>query len=126
MAGEIQRKWRPTVGDVVRGDFPAIIIEWELDSASLLPLFTSHGKWAWYKKWEMAWLPRQDQLQEMIGSEWRYIFSGFMWWYADADTRRLEMIGSIEQLWLAFMMKEKFNKVWNGEEWKNVNDTLSK
>jgi hypothetical protein len=23
-----------------------------------------------------------------------------------------------EQRWLAFVMKEKFNKVWNGREWK--------
>ena len=22
-----------------------------------------------------------------------------------------------EQLWLAFIMKEKYNKVWNGEDW---------
>lgn len=24
---------------------------------------------------------------------------------------------SMEQLWLAFVMKEKFNKVWNGQDW---------
>ena len=26
---------------------------------------------------------------------------------------------SMEQLWLAFVMKEKFNKTWNGEAWVN-------
>ncbi len=26
---------------------------------------------------------------------------------------------SMEQLWLAFVMKEKYNKVWDGEEWIN-------
>ena len=24
---------------------------------------------------------------------------------------------SMEQLWMAFYMKEKYNKVWNGEKW---------
>jgi len=24
---------------------------------------------------------------------------------------------SMEQLWLAFVMKEKYNKIWNGENW---------
>jgi hypothetical protein len=27
---------------------------------------------------------------------------------------------SPEQLWLAFVMKEKYNKVWNGEDWVKV------
>lgn len=25
---------------------------------------------------------------------------------------------SLEKLWFAFYMKEKFNKTWNGKEWK--------
>ena len=65
-----------------------------------------------------TWLPRQDQLQEMVGSDWRYIFSKFMWWYTDVDIRQLEIIGSMEQLWLAFVMKEKFNKIWDGNKWE--------
>ena len=28
-----------------------------------------------------------------------------------------EPLNSMEQLWLAFVMKEKYNKTWNGEEW---------
>ena len=65
------------------------------------------------------WLPRQDQLQGMVGRDWRYIFPKFIWWYTDVDMRHLEIISSMEQLWLAFVMKEKFGKTWNGEEWIN-------
>jgi hypothetical protein len=27
---------------------------------------------------------------------------------------------SMEQLWLAFTMRENFQKIWNGEEWENA------
>ena len=30
------------------------------------------------------------------------------------------LIKSWEQLWLAFVMKEKFNKIWDGEKWSEV------
>lgn len=67
-----------------------------------------------------VWLPRQDQLQEIwregeaglaVGEvklliEWMYQNKSYVF---DFDTH--------EQLWLAFVMKEKFNKVWNREEW---------
>ena len=29
-----------------------------------------------------------------------------------------EFFDSMEQLWLAFVMKKKYGKVWNGEEWE--------
>lgn len=68
---------------------------------------------------ECVWLPRQDQLQEMVkinNAEFpvdvvrklnsfceNYVYpSGLM---------------SMEQLWLAFVMKTKFKKTWNGEGW---------
>lgn len=67
----------------------------------------------------IIWLPRQDQLQEMVKlsdcvmdalcdvsnlmkDNWKYYGFNFT---------------SMEQLWLAFVMKEKFNKQWNGEDW---------
>ena len=27
------------------------------------------------------------------------------------------LTSSMEQLWLAFVMSEKYNKIWNGKEW---------
>ena len=62
----------------------------------------------------IVWLPRQDQLQEMIGSipgNYKLEPNSGYWAWAFAKTW--------EQLWLAFVMKEKFNKTWNDEkqEW---------
>ena len=67
---------------------------------------------------ECIWLPRQDQLQEMVIPEpfrdWRNVLS-FFDDFIDWDN--LDEYGSMEQLWLAFVMKEKYNKVWDGEKW---------
>jgi hypothetical protein len=37
--------------------------------------------------------------------------------YFYENRNRLIQPESWEQLWLAFVMKEKYNKVWNGEDW---------
>lgn len=75
-------------------------------------------------------LPRQDQLQEMMSGEWYGILNKFfsfafepemdesdeptVYWVAHSFTKQFT---SMEQLWLAFVMKEKYGKVWNNEEW---------
>ena len=69
----------------------------------------------WYT--DRIWLPRQDQLQEMIDGDWVKSFITFMWWYQDENT---EIYKSMEQLWLSLVMKEEYGKTWNGEEWINV------
>ena len=76
----------------------------------------------YYCDQSVVWLPRQDQLQEMISSElWRLTgliaemeeFGGYPFglWHGDVLT-------SMEQLWLAFTMKEKFGKIWTGSDWQ--------
>ena len=69
-----------------------------------------------YKVDEVIWLPRQDQLQEML----QPCGFGILLWdfhtYASILIRD-ENIISMEQLWLAFVMKTKYNKVWSGEDW---------
>lgn len=69
------------------------------------------------------WLPRQDQLQEIhpidlvmgiLGNSWSDEM-GF-----DKEDERLEKYLSLfktnEQVHLAFIMKEKYNKIWNEEQ----------
>lgn len=76
-----------------------------------------HGRL--YKLEDVVWLPRQDQLQEMIvkvvdyetTAELEGKFHKFLVWLDEWD------FASMEQLWLAFVMKEKYNKSWNGKEW---------
>ncbi len=72
------------------------------------------------------WLPRQDQLQEMI-----YGDAGVMCCVSLAQDiakfgrslghKHIEkyQFHSMEQLWLAFVMKERYNKVWLNGEWVN-------
>jgi len=66
-----------------------------------------------------VWLPRQDQLQEMIniegcGGKVHYLCSS-LYRYFDNDERI--SLESMEQLWLAFVMFKKHNKRWDGNDW---------
>ena len=63
-----------------------------------------------------VWLPRQDQLQDMITDR---PMSGLLLDFRDSALAFLwgDGLDSMEQLWVAFVMKEKYNKVWNGEGW---------
>lgn len=76
-------------------------------------------------KEQALWLPRQDQLQSMIEPDSARVFS-FMnkvigKKYHDYSKKIVvgapELFFSMEQLWMAYIMKEKFDKVWNEEEW---------
>ncbi len=59
----------------------------------------------------IIWLPRQDQLQEMLGGLEQIEDYPFF------TLKGVAKIDSMEQLWLAFVMKEKYNKIWDGSEW---------
>ena len=70
------------------------------------------------------WLPRQDQLQEMVGGGQGFTFQTlgrFIRWHGKCIKDYLASIdsypASMEQLWLAFVMKELHSKVWTGTEW---------
>ncbi len=71
----------------------------------------------------------QDQLQKILKEPLWDIMGNFLEWYLEhpeIETNARVVgktfycegyLGSMEQLWLAFVMKEKYNKVWTGEEW---------
>lgn len=69
------------------------------------------------------WLPRQDQLQEMI-HDYKYKlgrFSGshglirdFAFWVEEVSNLPC---ASMEQLWLAFLMHDPYRKKWTREDW---------
>lgn len=80
---------------------------------------------------DLTWLPRQNQLQEMIEGQRRgrgihdYDFSfasnGVDWFMtitAGFDKKvEVGRFTSMEQLWLAFVMKERYSKQWSGKDW---------
>jgi len=67
------------------------------------------------------WLPRQDQLQEITGTISILILLDDFHKFLDSDYYSVKCPGfyfnSIEQLWLAFVMKKKYNKIWTNKEW---------
>ena len=65
------------------------------------------------------WIPRQDQLQEMIGDRMGFgeQLKKLRFEYIPNLENRIGKGLTWEQLWLAFVMFEKFNKVWDGKEW---------
>ncbi len=119
-APEVQELWDIRKGDFVfGGKMPVYVIYKNQES-----------------KLDYIWLPTQSQLQGMLWNEEREGIEkstdsevqGFYWdlmkevfeclkWYDD-ECYDYNHFTSMEQLWLAFVMKEKFNKTWNGKEWE--------
>ena len=64
---------------------------------------------------------KQDQLQEMVTPEpnWPFNFVGNLTRWIDSNISYSCSFNSMEQLQLAFVMSQKFGKVWNSdkEEW---------
>lgn len=124
----IRGLWQPKEGDFI----------YKIDDLSIL---THHdccmGDYCESPEWNIAnktediikdsdlvWLPRQDQLQEIYGKVhyafiknfWDYVENGEQLWRGEPVMCRV--VGdSLEQQALMFVMKAKFNKIWNGEEW---------
>ena len=81
----------------------------------------------------LVWLPRQDQLQEMVPrKDVLTLIEDFYEWTdpwlntgqpygsilraIQKEEEYIKQFTSMEQLWLAFVMKG-YNKVWDGEVW---------
>ena len=115
-----------------------------IDFKGYKPLFNgitydeNAGDVFYYRGERKVWLPRQDQLQEMLQYNdskliWRKIdmFHHFCYPGRDLSTMPhpcqmtaveshelyIEHFTTMEQLWLAFVMYEKYGKKWNGEAW---------
>ena len=123
---EIQEQWKPEKGDWYQ-------LGIKIDRSPSICILGCH----WNKcsgcraeveslKKECIWLPRQDQIQKIMKylSLWELMY-GFWKYIQDLnylgtkpDEYLIKNFNSMEQLWLAFYMKEKHNKVWDGENWK--------
>ena len=91
--------------------------------------------WQDMTKRHAVWLPRQDQLQKILN--WTNLttllaelldFSGSPESYGNHPDPKINTLvyrwDSMEQLWLAFVMKEIHNKFWNGREWEFTNAVM--
>jgi len=143
---EIQDGWQPEVGDHVWRKYTVFGEEidkdiWESDkSAEVIILhFKSDIEGYWgatnsngeerifnsakeLHKTTSIWLPRQDQLQKMIWSSSEFSLLDNFRNYVFATNFKDSIPVSMEQLWLAFVMREKYNKVWENGKWYYIED----
>lgn len=121
---EIQGKWEPEAGDtyLYKGEFLILKRESRADNIDFwLEDIHFHSLDERQHKKDCTWLPRQDQLQDMVKERFAGAHSLIHWfeqwftlnWLKDSSLADWSM----EQLWLAFVMKEKYNKAWNGKNW---------
>ena len=141
-AVEIQGEWEPKVGDYVKRRYTLLGEEidnriWsEEDRNEIIVLHFKSTVGGYFHacnekgeertfnnqqethKATCLFLPRQDQLQEMVE------FTGEL--CAGETLLLMEFVRSLpdklllvswEQLWLAFVMNELYSKQWNGEDW---------
>ena len=130
---EIQSQWKPKWGDWYYYD------DYEDAEDNIVVLEKTHQMIDWVKEERQfyakykhpRWLPRQDQLVEMIGGYQDQLSSlATLATLVDvsgkidvakhpllepAEWRRFE---SLEQLWLAYVMFRNFGKTWDGERWR--------
>ena len=112
------------LGGLVHGDYFSRLDRWE-GNCDIFGGVDRHYKGEITKGF--IWLPRQDQLQKMAGVskawhflEWikRITFKPISEGISPDVLLQYDTQWSMEQLWLAFVMQEKYGKVWNEEEWK--------
>jgi len=89
------------------------IYQYETDSDGIVRFWNSGG---------YIWLPRQDQLQEILGYPKCNAIEGFVKFYGLINENmwfiKPELFDySLEQAWLMYVMKRKYNKVWDGGSW---------
>ena len=76
---------------------------------------------------KLIWLPRQDQLQEMVSDRLLGLQTvcAVLHDFSITEGEGLQFTmndGSMEQLWLAYVMHEKYGKIWDDkkEEWVHL------
>lgn len=117
-AEEIQAEWKPQDGDWTYGSPFEDGTNPRVECFALFDL----DDWEW-KLNPHIWLPRQDQLQEMVCVKFKVMAEAVQWLYSEIapwpkePSEYYRSFTSFEQIWLAFVMKEKYHKTWNGEDW---------
>ena len=109
-AEEIQRAWKPVDWDrfIYKNDR-------ELGIACVDDKYNKKAMKKVNRKY--IWLPIQEQLQEMIKKRHIYYLIKDFQIFQVKHTVGLH-INDMNKLWLAFVMYEKYNKIWTGKIWK--------
>ena len=108
-----------------KDDLYIVIAEYEIDYAEKLYSYDyvnikTGVRFSGYMLEDGFVIWHQDQLQEMI---WQGL-DEYEYWIKKLYDFILDLpfiLMSMEQLWLAFVMKEKYNKVWDRKDWVSIN-----
>lgn len=122
-AEEIQRAWLPIIGDLCIHNHN---IQWLLRFKKDIDRIDKNID---------KWLPTQEQLQEMINWDsviqksqcnqmWKKNYREGVMLVELIDFYRMAINrqNDFNEVWLAFVMKEKYNKIWTGEKWVKHED----
>lgn len=144
-AKEIQKLWRPELGDFVwgipdsEGELTVSIClsvdyyhsayeQFELVDVAIADLWDEHKEidFEWWDKEKLVWLPRQDQLQKIFYKHLQLDYPVIvdMYDFIKENLEYVKQFTSLEQLWLAYVMHEEYGKVWDEdkEEWVEYKD----
>ena len=102
-AEEIQKLWKTENGDWVY---------WKVTKS--IKIITDHFFTESFK--DFIWLPTQEQLQEMVKKRHIYYLIKDFQIFQVKHTIGLH-INNMNELWLAFIMHECYNKVWLKGRW---------
>ena len=133
---EIQDQWQYKMGDWYCDNYShkvgANVIETDIEAGYIGDhYYTKEERIQDYKDDGSIWLPTQDRLQTMcflethdlLGNlkrfyDWATKWEGSKRGNSTAVWQNGSGFTSMEQLLLAFLMKEKYNKAWHGEKWE--------
>ncbi len=110
----IQKQWKPDFGDFF------VSLSSGRTSPCQSVVSELERKASYLKTIKAVWLPRQDQLQDMVigkyPTSWDLAIAFSNALMAD-NVSYFDRFDSMEKLWIAFVMIEKHRKTWKDGEW---------
>jgi len=93
--------------------------QYRIEQRRVLLYFDCSDEYYMYDTTGAIWLPRQDQLQNMITKKYFGSIAIFEEFFRFFDENWEDInFDSAEQLWLVFVMNEEFGKQWSEEKSK--------
>ena len=126
-AEEIQRQWKRAYGDFY-SDETGCIRCWISKEPGSVKFRKGFGvcvkDQGIIQLSRFVWLPKQSQLIEMAqipGRQYENIVQDFFDWtqlsYETLGDTPGNLFRTMEQIWLAFLMQQKYNRQWDGDTW---------
>lgn len=105
---KLQDLWKPDDGDFY----------YDIDGLKAVNIWTN---WRYTTQFHRYWLPRQDQLQALVMPEFEVYgcdaIEHFMDVFHGFQEENNPLFNSMEELTLAFVMHNNYQKKWNSNEW---------